>query len=139
MVGKIILLGSLNFILVLSSAAQGTSDPEGRMPRLLRAGQQLNILEVLQGNLFYPSQVVRNHLAGRVVIAFTVTKDGLVKEARVARPFQPACDVAALQAVRALPRFEPLLRAGRPVVSQLLVPVSFDWRTKPQAARFGGL
>jgi len=139
MVGKIILLGSLNFILVLPSTAQGTSDPEGRIPRLLRGGQQLNMLEVVQGNLVYPPQVVRNHLVGRVLIAFIVTKNGSVKEAHVAQSFQPACDAAALKAVRALPQFEPLLRAGRPVVSELLVPVSFDWRSKPQAARVGGL
>ena len=63
----------------------------------------------------YPPMARRLGVSGEVVVAFTITRDGRVRDARVesARPAR-LFDAAALRAIRAW-EFEPPTHAGRPI------------------------
>ncbi|MDO7884936.1 energy transducer TonB [Hymenobacter cheonanensis] len=100
-------------------------DPVERSPELLSGGGGAAIVAAVQQRLVYPPQAKRVGTEGRVFVGFTITPEGLVKDAHVWKGFRPDCDEAALQAVRKLPRFKPCLQFGKPVTCGYTVPVKF--------------
>lgn len=101
------------------------------LPELIENGKQINFVEAIQKRLVYPSQAIKERAEGRVFIKFTIAITGLIQDAEVIKGFRPDCDAAALQAVQKLPRFRPVSRAGKPVVSSLTVPVKFTLPSTP--------
>jgi TonB family protein len=83
--------------------------------------------EVLSaGGLVYPEQAYKQKIEGVVRVAYDVTVDGTVENARVVESNPPGVfDAAALDAVRKW-RFHPAVRNGKPVATQDMVsPVKF--------------
>ena len=110
--------------------------PPAGWPRLLSNGKQVTLTEAIQQRIVRPWPVIRaQHIDGWVFVRFTVTPEGSVKNARIGQSLQYDCDVAALLAVRQLPQFEPLMEAGKPIASELTVPIRFNWRAKQQPAK----
>jgi len=72
----------------------------------------------------YPEAARQQQIEGTVVVQALVGRDGLVKEAFVARSV-PGLDDAALAAVRQW-RFRPALAKGQPVAVWVAVPVRFS-------------
>ena len=83
------------------------------MPRLIEAdGDASPLVRVLPS---YPPLAIRRGLEGRVLIAFTIEKDGSVQDARVvASEPNGIFDAAALEAVRQW-RYAPKIVEGEPV------------------------
>jgi len=129
-----LLLGS--FLLANTSPAFAQNDasavsgilicPVEKMPELWINGRVVTIVAAVQQNLVYPLAAKRAQAEGRVFISFTVTATGAVEHAHVVRGFRPDCDVAALRAVRQLPRFKPVQQRGKPIASGITVPVKFS-------------
>ncbi|QKG54152.1 energy transducer TonB [Hymenobacter sp. BRD67] len=96
----------------------------------------MTLTEAIQQRMVRPWDVIRaQHIDGWVFVRFTVTPDGIVKNARIAESLQYDCDVAALLAVRQLPQFELLLEAGKPIASDMTVPIRFNWRAKQRPTK----
>jgi TonB family protein len=110
-------------------------DPAERGPELLGGGSGAAIVAAVQQRLVYPPQAKRARAEGRVFVGFTITPQGLVKDAHIWRGFRPDCDAAALQAVRKLPRFKPCLQFSKPVACGYTVPVMFRLSPKPQPTK----
>ena len=65
-------------------------------------------------------------VTGRVIVEFSIEKDGKITHARVVRSVHPALDKAALRIVRKMPKFIPGKRNGKPVCwKAVCVPISF--------------
>lgn len=62
---------------------------------------------------------------GMVHVAFVVGPSGSVYDGRVTKSLSPACDDAALAAVRKLPRFAPGKQNGKPVAVRIDFPIKF--------------
>jgi len=80
----------------------------------------------LQENVVYPPKARKNKIQGKVFVEFVVGTKGEIKNAKIKRSVDPALDKAALEAVNAMPAWEPGKQRGKPVNVQFTVPVVFD-------------
>jgi len=65
--------------------------------------------------LVAPAEVLSGQTTGYLNVNFTVGRNGVVRDIRIATPLTPATDSAAVRAVRSLPRLLPGQQNGRPV------------------------
>ena len=82
-------------------------------------------LDFIQEHLKYPAGARQKGLEGKVIVRFAVGANGEVKDARVKRGVDPLLDSAALDAVNAMPAWEPGKQRGKPVKVIFEVPVIF--------------
>ena len=106
-------------------AAQKVYNFVEQMPQLPGGGGPATIAAAIQRHLIYPPEALNAQVEGRVFVQFIVTTTGAISQVKVVRSLVAACDVAALQAVRQLPRFTPGRQKGRPVCVQFTVPITF--------------
>ncbi|MCF8464422.1 MAG: TonB family protein [Flavobacteriales bacterium] len=85
-----------------------------------------DMMKVMYKHLNYPKVPLDNGVSGVVVVQFTVTKSGAVKDVQVARSVDPWLDAEALRVVKMLDCFEPGQQGGRNVDVFLKLPVRFS-------------
>lgn len=80
----------------------------------------------IQDNIVYPKDV---EIEGRcrVVVQFTVTKDGEIKDAKVVRGRHPDLDKEALRIVNAMPKWKPGKSRDEPIDVVYILPISFHF------------
>ena len=76
-------------------------------------------------NLKYPKEAVKDTLQGRVLIQFTIEKDGSVTGARILRSAAPVLDEEALRVISQSPKWTPGYVDGKPVRVIYNFPVVF--------------
>lgn len=81
-------------------------------------------MEVIGQNLVYPEAAKAANIQGKVIIGFMVEVSGQVTRPTVLQGIGHGCDEEALRVVQLL-RFEPGLKDGKPVATQLALPISF--------------
>ncbi len=84
--------------------------------------------------LKYPKAAVTNGIQGRVIVEFTVSKDGSVTDVRVARSADPLLDEEAVRVVKASPKWKPGQVKGVRVNTVMSVAVDFRLSKK---SKFG--
>lgn len=78
----------------------------------------------IQSAITYPELARRARVEGRVIVQFTVEKDGSVQEAQILSGIGSGCDEQALEAVLGA-TFTPGIQRGRPVRVRMSLPVTF--------------
>lgn len=73
----------------------------------------------------YPESAIRQGIEGRLVLSFIVDTEGHTSEIKVVQSLHPACDSAAVQALRRT-RFVPGSHDGEPVQVKMRLPVRFQ-------------
>ena len=73
----------------------------------------------------YPEAAIREGVEGRLVLSFVVDTSGETHQIEVVQPLHPACDSAAVQALRKT-RFVPGSQDGEPVAVKMRLPVRFQ-------------
>ncbi|WBO84352.1 TonB family protein [Hymenobacter yonginensis] len=94
-----------------------------QMPTLSGPAGRTTLSIAIQQALVLPPEVREGRSEGTVFLNFVVQSTGTISDLKVVRGLCPACDAAALAAVRALPPFEPGKQNGRAVAVQFTVPV----------------
>ena len=94
------------------------------MPELATGGGGRGVVLAIQRRLVYPPKALRAGATGRVFISFTITPSGRVQEISVLKSFRRDCGLAAVSAIRQLPRFKP--RPKRDGNVRYVVPVTFN-------------
>jgi len=75
----------------------------------------------------YPPNMIREHVAGEVVLYAIIRKDGSVDSIQIVRGLEPQLDHNAIEAL-AQWKFRPGRRAGVPVDLEAVVHVPFNYR-----------
>ena len=96
-----------------------------QLPTLPDGGDQVALVKALQKQVQLPAEVREGRVEGRVFVRVVVGVSGVGRKATVVQSLSPACDAAALAAVRHLPRLLPGLYQGQPVAVLLTIPVMF--------------
>jgi outer membrane biosynthesis protein TonB len=96
-----------------------------QMPTLLGGGGNLALVKAVQKQLQLPVEVREGRTEGRVLVRVVVGVSGVARQAAVVQSLSPACDAAALGAVKRMPRLLPGRYQGQPVAVLLTVPVMF--------------
>ena len=96
-----------------------------QMPALPSGGGNLALVKAVQKQLPLPAEVREGRTEGRVFVRVVIGVSGVGRQAAVVQSLSPACDAAALAAVRKLPRLVPGRYNGQPVATMLTIPVMF--------------
>lgn len=99
-------------------------EPAETMPEF--PGGQMAFIEYLAKNVKYPESEVNSGVDARVVVTFTVNKDGSISDAKVAKSQGEAFDSEALRIVNGMPNWTPATRVGKPVTAKYTIPVRFS-------------
>lgn len=70
----------------------------------------------------------KEEISGRVIVQFTVEKDGSITNVKVVRGLDPVLDAEALRVVRSMPRWRPGKIYGKSVAVKYTLPVKFGLR-----------
>jgi len=79
----------------------------------------------LAKNVRYPEAARKNKIQGRVILQFIVQKDGNITGVKVLRGVSPEIDKEAARVLSSMPKWEPGINKGMPVICQYNVPVAF--------------
>ena len=82
-------------------------------------------MKFLSKNIKYPVEAMENDVQGRVVIQFTVKKDGSISDTKVAKSVDPLLDKEALRVINAMPKWKPGMHEGKAVNVKYTIPVAF--------------
>ena len=83
----------------------------------------------LSENIKYPEEAKDKGIAGRVFISFVVEKDGSVSDVEVKRGIGGGCDNEAVRVVKAMPKWKPGKKDGKPVRVSYMLPIVFKLDT----------
>lgn len=73
----------------------------------------------------YPKSCEKNNTQGTVQIEFTVLVSGAVKDAKIKKSAHPELDAEALRVVKGMPNWNPGIKDGKPVKTQMVLPITF--------------
>lgn len=78
----------------------------------------------IQKSIKYPPMAMSAGIEGRVIVQFTINKEGKVLNPFVVRGIGGGCDEEAIRAVKEA-RFKPGMQRGRPVQVRYTLPITF--------------
>lgn len=96
-----------------------------QMPTLPGGGGNVALVKAVQKLVQLPAEVREGRTEGRVFVRVVIGVSGVGRQATVVQSLNPACDAAALAAVKRLPRLVPGRYYGQPVATLLTLPVMF--------------
>lgn len=83
------------------------------------------LMRYLTQHIRYPLIAQKNRIQGRVLCQFIVNADGSIADVQVLSGVHPALNTEAQRVLRAMPRWKPGKREGKPVRVRYTLPVEF--------------
>ena len=93
-----------------------------------QGGDQNDFTKWVFNNIVYPEIAKENGVQGRVILQFTVDKDGSVKNVKVLRGVDSSLDKEAVRVVSSSPKWEPGRQRDKPAKVTFVFPVIFQLR-----------
>lgn len=88
-------------------------------------GGDAALFKYLSENIKYPILARENHIEGRCVLQFIVSKTGNIEHIKVIRPVEGGCTEEAIKVVNKMPLWEPGESGGKPVSVKYTLPIMF--------------
>jgi Ca-activated chloride channel family protein len=88
-------------------------------------GGETALMNYIAQNLNYPKTAQDNGIQGKVIVRFSVEKDGSISKVEVVRSLDPACDKEAIRIIKSLPKFIPAKQNGVNVAVWYTLPITF--------------
>ena len=89
-------------------------------------GGSAKLLEYINENLHYPKEAKDSCIQGKVVVSFTIERDGSITEAKVAKGIDSLLDAEAVRIVESMPKWSPGKFNGKAVRTKYYVAVKFQ-------------
>ncbi len=83
----------------------------------------------LENNIMYPQPAIDKKIKGKVYVAFTVDKDGYVKNEKVVSGVHELLDNEALRVIRLIGRWVPATDKGKNISSVVTLNIDFNYDT----------
>lgn len=97
-------------------------------------GGENALLQWLGQNIVYPADAAENDIQGKVLVKFTVFKDGSVGNVEVAKSAHPLLDSEAIRVVSLLPKWIPGKLNDENVNVWYTLPINFNLQGDPREA-----
>lgn len=128
MMRKVLFLFSFCFCCYFVKA-QSDSIPVG-LPDDLEAsfnGGVKAMMQFIANEFKYPERAIEHGIQGKVYLRFTIQKDGVIRDIKVAKgiPDCPECDAEAVRIASKMPPWIPARRDGIPIDSYYTFPLTF--------------
>ena len=88
-------------------------------------GGEAAMMKFVSENVKYPQEAKDKDIAGRVFVSFVVEKDGSVSTVKVMRGIGGGCDEEVVRVVKAMPKWKPGIKDGKPVRVSYMMPFTF--------------
>lgn len=88
-------------------------------------GGDSELLKFIGKNIKYPKECKEKGIEGRVILAFTVGKDGGLSDYEILRGVDPLLDAEAIRVIQTMPKWAPGTQEGKPVNVRYTVPVTY--------------
>lgn len=98
-------------------------------------GGESALMEFLKNNVKYPADCAEQKVQGRVVVSFTVEKDGSVTNVEDMRSPDPRLTKEAKRVVESMPKWTPGKQNGKPVRVKYVLPVTFRLNAETPAKK----
>ena len=95
-------------------------------------GGTVALLSLIQQNIKYPEEAKEQEIQGRVIVQFTIEKDGSVTDVKVVKSVHPLVDEQVVRAISAMPAWKPGMHEGKPVRVSYSVPFRFRLQAPPK-------
>ncbi len=118
------------FMLEKQTSVSTNGDKSPEFPGGMRALQQY-----IASNLKYPEPARRANVEGIVLVSFTVTKEGAIKDLVIDKGFGFGADAEAIRLISTMPHWNPALKDGQPVDTKCSLPVSFVLEKKEPSVK----
>ncbi|MDD3479071.1 MAG: energy transducer TonB [Paludibacteraceae bacterium] len=92
-------------------------------------GGTVELMKYLNSNVKYPIIAQENGIQGRVIVQFTVRRDGSIDDIEVVRSADPNLDKEAIRVIKSMPNWTPGEQRGKKVNCKFTVPVVFKLQT----------
>jgi TonB family protein len=84
------------------------------------------LYKFLGENIKYPTEAKENKIQGKVLVSFTVLKDGALADLKVVRKLGYGTDEEAIRVLKLSQKWEPGHQNGKPVNVKYNIPISFS-------------
>jgi len=81
--------------------------------------------EYMKNEMQYSEEAKKKDIQGRVIVSFTVTKKGTIKDTKVIRSIHTIIDNEALRLVKNMPNWNPARLNGKAIKSTQTLPIIF--------------
>ncbi|MEO9533963.1 MAG: M56 family metallopeptidase [Crocinitomicaceae bacterium] len=88
-------------------------------------GGQEALFAYIGKNVKYPESAEKNGVEGTVHVEFTVLADGKIENANIKKGAATELDAEALRVVKGMPNWNPGKKDGKPVKTQMVLPITF--------------
>jgi TonB family protein len=88
-------------------------------------GGENEAFRYIHNNIKYPVIAMENGIQGKVIVGFSVEKDGSITDVIVLRGIDAICDKEAVRVVKSMPKWIPARQNGRYVKVSYSLPVLF--------------
>lgn len=95
---------------------------QDKMVKAQFPGGEEKLKEWLRENMDYPEGAKR---FGTVIVRFMVKKNGKLSDFVIQKGVQESLDVAAIEILRGMPKWEPAVKDGKAIDSMVQLPVKF--------------
>lgn len=94
-----------------------------QMPQFPGGGGAL--MKFIEQEMVYPPAAVEQRLQGRVIVSFTIARDGRITNVKTLKSVHPLLDDEALRIVSKMPRWLPGKQMGNAVDTKFTLPITF--------------
>jgi protein TonB len=108
----------------LSIKKGNAGDPEVDKQPEFKGGMEA-LFSYMMEEVKYPKEAANAGVEGKVFVEFTVTKEGKIKDAKVAKGAEESLDKEALRVVNAMPDWTPGEKDGKKVDVKMTLPIAF--------------
>lgn len=84
-----------------------------------------SLYSFIAATIRYPEKAKENGIQGTVYVRFVVEADGSISDVIVLRGIGAGCDEEAVRVVKAMPRWKPGTKNGKPINTQYTIPITF--------------
>jgi TonB family protein len=85
-----------------------------------------SLIKWMQSNLSYPKLSYESGEQGVVYVKFIVGKDGIIRDVKIAKGVSELLDNEATRVVKAMPKWNPGMQAGKKVSVRYILPILFQ-------------
>lgn len=83
------------------------------------------LLNYISKNLKYPVEMQMQHIQGKVVVRFVVTKEGTISKTEVVKSVSPEIDSEAVRVIKNLSKWKPGMQDGELISVWYTLPITF--------------
>ena len=91
---------------------------------MFQSGNQ-SIYEYMQTHIKYPKKAKKEKLEGKVLVGFTVTKEGTLTDIHIKNSSDSIFNESAIDLIKSMKKWQPAMKDGQPVDFKMALPISY--------------